>query len=113
MSAMTYNEIYTALTETGLPVVYNFWEAQDVPELPFIIFTYPNHVDYIADDVNYVTIATLQVDLFTKRKNLQVESAVEAVLSRNWVYSKNSVWNDADDVQQTTYDMEVIIKHGE
>lgn len=113
MSAMTYDEIYAALCETELPVVYNFWEADAVPELPFIIFSYPNNLDYIADNTNYVTIVTLEVELFTKRKNLAIEAAVEAILSKYWAYTKSSQWIDADDVQQTIYDMEVIIKHGQ
>lgn len=120
MSAKTYSEIYEILSSvsvtTGgdpIPAVFNFWEIGQVPDLPYIVFTYPMHNDYRADNRNYLTVAQLQVELYTKRKDLAVEAAVESVLSQHWIYDKASNWLDADDMQQTLYTMEVMIKYGE
>ena len=118
MSAKTYSEIYDILSsveidDEPIPAVFNFWEIGYVPELPYIVFSYPVNNDYVADNRIYLTVAQLQVELYTKRKDLEVEAAVEAVLNQHWIYDKSSNWLDADEVQQTLYTMEVMIKTGE
>lgn len=108
---MTYEEIYQALESTGLPVTYEFWESPDnIPALPYIVFTYPGNNDFVADDVNYATIVRLEVGLYTKRKSIAVERNVEQVLNEKLgPFFKTSDYVSADSMQETLYTLEVAI----
>ncbi|HAB93183.1 MAG TPA: hypothetical protein DCF49_00210 [Lachnospiraceae bacterium] len=107
---MRYSEVYDALKETGLPVTYEFWENGDIPPLPYIVFTYPDNDDFIADNTNYSEIVTLQVGLYTKRRSVAVERGVENVLKQYFTpYRKTSDYVSADSLQETLYTLEVAI----
>jgi hypothetical protein len=108
---MTHKEIYEALLETDLPVTFQFWESPDnIPPLPYIVFTYPSNNDYMADDTNYVEITRLEVGLYTKRKSIAVERSVEAVLKQYFnPFFKTSDYVPADSMHETLYTMEVAI----
>ena len=112
---MTYKEIFTALEATGLPVAYNFWESpENVPPLPYIVFTYPDNNDYKADNTNYQEIVTLEAGLYTRNRDIETEKAVEAVLNTYFhTYFKTSEYVQNDSMQETLYTMEVIITDGE
>lgn len=112
---MTYKEIYSSLKTTGLPVAFNSWESpENVPPLPYIVFTYPDNNDFMADDTNYQEIVTLEVGLYTKRKSIETEKAVEAKLLEHFhTFYKTSEYVSADQMQETLYTLEVMIKDGE
>lgn len=111
---MTYQEIYDALCETGLPVALNRWDMPRIPDLPYIVFTYPQNNDFRADDINYAEIVQLEVGLYTKRKNIALEHSVEAVLTEHFgAFFKSSDYVPADAVQETLYTTEVAITNGE
>ena len=106
---MTYQEIKAALEETGLPVVYHAWEIGQAPELPYIVFTYPNNSDFMAENSNYVEIVALDVELYTKRKNIALERQVETVLKKYFQYDKSSMWIEDEQMNETLYQTEVVI----
>lgn len=115
MAAMTYEDVYDALCETELPVIYNFWDSpENIPALPYIVFTYPYHRDFYADNANFAEIVGLQVSLYTSKKSITTEKAVEAVLSAHFeTWQKDSTYIPGDAVQETQYVLEVLIKNGE
>ncbi len=106
---MTYQEIKAALQETTLPVVYNAWEIGQAPALPYIVFTYPNNSDFMADDQNYVEIVALNIELYTQRRDIALEHQVEAVLKKYFQYDKSSIWIEDEQMNETIYQTEVII----
>lgn len=106
---MTYQEIYDALVQTGCPVTYEVFEG-DIPELPYIVFTYPENDDMVADNINYAEIVAVEVRLYTKRKSIAKERAVEAVLAEHFgAFMKTSEYVSADAMQETIYQFEVAI----
>lgn len=110
---MDYQGIFDALEETELPVAFNYWEIGQVPALPYIVFTFPDNNDFVADNSNYAEIVTLEVNLYCPRKSIETEQAVEAVLSEYFgPYFKTSIYVSADNMQETTYTMEVVISNG-
>lgn len=106
---MTYQQILDALEETDLPVVYNAWEIGNVPDLPYIVFTYPNNNDFKADDENYVEIVALNIELYSETKDIPLEKDVEEVLKDYFVFSKESIWLESEHMNETLYQTEVII----
>lgn len=106
---MTYEEIYDALCETRFPVTMNFWDGTP-PALPYIVFELPENNDFVADGINYAEIVRLDVGLYTKRKDLELEATVEAVLTEHFgAFFKSSEYVSNDHLQETIYTTEVSI----
>ena len=79
---MTYASIKDLLDEIGLPYTYDHWDTESVPELPWIVFTYPGRDDFVADDGIYQKIISLQIDLYTDQKDLQAEPRKKPISHR-------------------------------
>lgn len=111
---MKHKDIDDALRQTGLPVAFNFWPGNDIPPLPYIVFTYPQNDGFYADNVNYVNVVQMEVGLYCKNKSIATEKAVERVLNEQFgAFFKTSMYVTADAVQETLYTMEVIVNDGE
>lgn len=105
---MTYQDIFSMLQETHLPVAYNFFETPKT--LPYIIFTFPTNNDFVADNSNYVEIVRVQIELYTERKSIPTERILEGVLkSHNCVYEKSSAWIESESMNVTYFEMEILI----
>lgn len=107
---MTYESIKELLDEIGLPYTYHHWDVENVPELPWIVFDYPEQNDFLADNRIYQKITALQIDLYTDRKDLQTEAMVEQVLEQNGiVYTKEETYIASEKMYEITYETELII----
>lgn len=108
---MTFDDVFDALKETKMPVTYEGWASpEDIPSLPYIVFTYPESDDLYADNTNYGQITSLDVRLYTKRKSIADERMVENVLNEYiGAFFKQSEYVSADAMQETTYLLEVAI----
>lgn len=107
---MTYESIKDLLDAIGLPYTYHHWGEENVPELPWIVFDYPEQNDFLADDSVYQKITALQIDLYTDRKDLQTEAMVEQVLEQNGiVYTKEETYIASEKMYEITYETELII----
>ena len=49
---MTYEEIKAGLAAAGFPLTYYQWPISQAPELPYVVYYYPNRSDDPADNVN-------------------------------------------------------------
>ena len=66
--------------------------------------------DVFADNTNYQRIETLNIELYTKNKDFDLEATVEAVLANhNLTYSKEDSYIDGEKMWQIAYEMEVLI----
>lgn len=107
---MTHKDIYDMLASTNIPVTYRFWKIGHVPSLPYIVYYYPNHDDFIADNSNYQAIAALNVELYTKNKDFATEEAVESILNEyGLVYDKTETYLETENMFEILYESEVII----
>ena len=106
---MTYKEIATMINSIGLPYAYRFFPEKEVPPLPFIVFYYPNNNDFPADNVNYVPIISVNIELYTKSKDIDQEDAVEAVLAANgFFFEKTESYLPSEHMYEVLYEMEFI-----
>lgn len=107
---MTYKEIAEMVESIGLPYAYySFPEGTGQP-LPFVIFFYSNTDDQYADDSNYQRIITLNIELYTKEKDFELEADVEDILFGNSLsYYKEENYIKSEKMFQIAYEMEVVI----
>jgi hypothetical protein len=64
----------------------------------------------MADDINYVKVTEVVIELYTAEKSLDLEAQVEAVLREHGqTYTRVESWLDDQRMYQETYNLEVII----
>ena len=106
---MTYDEIMGMLAEASLPVAYDHFSEGESPDPPFLVFLFPSSDNFSADGTVYQKIDELHIELYTDRKQPDVESALEAVLDRHGVfYNKSEVWIETERLYEVLYSTEVL-----
>lgn len=107
---MKRKEIADMLASTGYPVTYFQWPEKEVPPLPYICYYYPAMTPETADDTHHADIDTLNVELYTKEKQLDAEKNVEkALLNAGLVFTKEEDYLNDENMYEELYMMEVLI----
>lgn len=107
---MTYQEIYSMLAETDVPVAYYQFKEGTGQAPPFICFYYPGSNDAYADDRNYQRITDLTIELYTDEKDFALEEALEEVLDTNgFAYAKEETYIDTEKMYEVIYTTDVVI----
>ena len=107
---MKRKEIAEMLAATGYPVTYLQWPEKKVPPLTYICYYYPSMEPETADDTHYAQFYTLNVELYTKEKQFDVENNVEqALLNAGFVFTKEEDYLNDENMYEELYMMEVLI----
>lgn len=107
---MKFTEVYALLKRSGLDVGYYQWEEKDVPALPYILYYFPNMDPEAADNANYAAIYQLNVELYTKNKDFELEAILDKVLTDGgMVYRKEETYINSERMYEVLYTMEVLI----
>lgn len=106
---MTTEQIKTMLDTVGIPTAYyQFPTTLEGP--PFLCFYYQSDNDVKADNLNYVTINHLVVELYTDTKDFDLEKTLETALKSNGlVWRKSEEYIDEERMNEVIYEMDVII----
>lgn len=106
---MTFQEVASMIESIGLPFVYDSFPNNEAPQAPYIVFNYPNNDDFGADNINYVSIDTLNIELYESTKDFALEQTIEAVLNENgFFYDKTETYIRQENLFQISYVTEVI-----
>lgn len=98
------------IAEINIPYAYRAFDEGTGQETPFICYLYTGNTPEPADNINFAKIETLAIELYTDQKDFALEATVEAVLdSHEMVYDREEAWLDDEQMQMTTFTMEVLI----
>lgn len=103
---MTLKELEKQLETTGLPIVYRAWPEKKAPPLPFICYLTAYSNNFGADNEVYQKINHIQVELYTKLKDPELEDKVEQALS-SFFWNKTEEYIDSERCYQILYEIEV------
>lgn len=107
---MEYREIQSMIESTGLPNVYHAFPVGAVPDLPYIVYEFPNSDNFSADNSVWQRIELLRIFLCTKNKDHAQEKALETILANNSLFwEKFEDYTESDSMYMIQYDMEVCI----
>lgn len=107
---MTFKDVANMIKEIGLPYTYYSFPEEQAPNLPYLIFYYPNNNDMSADNINYVPISQLNIELYSNNKNFDLEEQVEAVLTNyGFYYSKTESYLNSEHMYEVLYETQIII----
>lgn len=105
---MRLEEFIGILDETGIPFVYDHFAEGESPEPPFICYLLPGSDNFAADGQVYFRISEVRVELYTDRKDPDVEAKVEVVLDAAGIfYNKSEVWIQSEKLYEVLYSMEI------
>lgn len=103
---MTLQEFRNILDTTGIPVAYRQFSETDVPDLPILVYMEAYSNNFSADGTVYHKTSHVQVDLYTKNKDIESEDRVENALS-SFFWEKEEEYLDDERCYRITYEMEV------
>lgn len=107
---MTHIEVKELIESIGLPCNYYQWKIGQEPELPYLLFYFPENNDFKADDKNYQHISKLNIELYTNDKDFETEAIVDAALeAADMIYKKSEAYIEEERMYEVLYQTEVII----
>ena len=103
---MKPEEIYGILESTGIPVAYQMFDEKNAPDLPIMVYSVPYSNNFSADGAVYKKISHIQIDLYTKNKDMTSEDKVENALS-SFYWSKQEEYLEDERCYRIMYEVEV------
>ena len=105
---MTYDDITNMLKEAGLPLAYDHFAEGASPEPPFLIFLFPGSDNMFADNGVYFKISQLNMELYTDKKDPELEEKLEDILIAHEIpWEKSEVWIDSEKMYEVLYQTEI------
>lgn len=103
---MTLAEINTMLKGINgfaKKVAYRSFPVGQAPALPFICYIDTQTSNFVADNKVYATIQEIDVELYSKKKDITSEALIEAAFANN-----NIVWEKYDEYIEDEEVYEVV-----
>ena len=105
-------DLKTILDAAGFPVAYSHFidsSNNPLPEPPFIVYLCTSSSNFIADNVVHTKIDNAQIELYTNKKDLAAESAVEAALNNAELpWASTETFIEAEQLFQKIYEVRVM-----
>ena len=87
---------------------YHHFAEGESPAPPFLLFLSPGENTFSADNLAYFSCKQLDIELYTDKKQPELEEQVESVLSQHEIYyTKTETFIDSEELYEVLYEMEV------
>lgn len=107
---MVIKDIEKMLQGTGLPVSYHHFDVGEAPDPPFVVYLFPESNNFFADNRVFQEVSVLHIELYTDKKDLESEKAVEKILdAAGLAWQKSEIWIESEKLYEVLYEMEVVI----
>jgi hypothetical protein len=108
---MTPQEVNSMVESVGIPSAYYQFADDTGQQPPFICFFYGNSNDVTADNINYVRVERLYIELYTDQKDFALEAKVEKTLNDNGiVFAKSQDYIDTERMHVTVYESDIVLE---
>lgn len=98
-----------ALDAVGIPVAYSHYE--EAHAFPYIVYEQTRSDGYYADNINFMEIATIQIDLYSRQKDPQLERKVrKAITSLELPFTTIETIVQGEDCYAVSYFVETFLK---
>ena len=103
-------ELLSILGETQIPFAYDHFAEGESPDPPFICYLLPGSNNFAADGKVYYKISQVNIELYTDRKDPEVEQKLEDALDAASIfYNKTEVWIDSEKLYEVLYQFEMEV----
>lgn len=104
---MTLADLRNAISSVSTfqnKVTYRAWPVNKAPKLPFVCYLATDTNNFDADNKVYHVIQNADVELYTAKKDVQTEAALEAVFAENdLVWEKSETYLDDESCYEIIY----------
>ena len=105
---MKYEDVMAMLTECNLPFAYDHFAEGESPDPPFLVFLFPGTDNMFADNQVYYKVNELNIELYTDKKDPEIEIQIEDILSDHEIaYEKTEVWIESEKMYEVMYQTEI------
>ena len=98
--------LYDKLTKIPIPFAYNDFPKDKTPPMPYGVYSTQRANPFYADGEVYYLFGHLQVELYTKRKRLDLERKIERALE-GFAWTRNEEYLSEEKCYVITYELEV------
>ena len=104
------DELIAVMEAIGLPYAYDHFAEGESPSPPFLCFLCPGSNNFGADGRVYFKADEVDIELYSDRKDPELEQRVEAVLDgRGIFYNKTEVWIESERLYEVLYSFEMEV----
>lgn len=104
---MTLSELKSEISSVPIfakKVTYRAWPVGKAPKLPFVCFMATDTDNFDADNRVYKVIQNVDVELYTQKKSVDTEEALESVFDRNCIpWEKSENWLEDEQCYEILY----------
>lgn len=105
---MRLEELSAIISEMEIVFDYDHFAEGEAPNPPFICYLLPGSDNFAADGKAYYKINEVRIELYTDKKEPDVEEQVEAVLDEHGIfYNKTEVWIESEKLYEVLYSFEM------
>ena len=98
------DELKSIIAEIQMPSAYHHFAEGEAPQPPFICWLLPGSNNFSADGMVYFKINKAHIELYTDKKDLAAEGAIETVLDAHEVfYNKAEDWIEEERLYVVVY----------
>ena len=98
------DELLTIMSEIDIPSAYDHFAEGESPAPPFICYLIPGSDNFAADGRAYFKAEQVHLELYTDRKDPDIEKLVEAVLDSHGIfYDRTEVWIESEKLYEVLY----------
>ena len=103
-------ELVKMIEEMGIPFAYDHFAEGESPDPPFLCYLLPGSNNFSADGKVYYKIGRVNLELYTDRKDPEVEQKLEDALDAASIfYNKTEVWIDSEKLYEVLYQFEMEV----
>ena len=103
-------ELVRIVSGMGIPFAYDHFAEGESPDPPFLCYLLPGSNNFSADGKVYYKIGRVNLELYTDRKDPEVEQKLEDVLDAASIfYNKTEVWIDSEKLYEVLYQFEMEV----
>lgn len=102
------------LEKIGLPFAYSHFAEGESPDPPFMVYLFPKNKHFGADGLVYYKNTEVNLEVYTDKKDLQLEEKIEEILDREKIYyEKSEVWIESERLYEVLYEFTLNINYKE
>lgn len=103
---MTQAELYTLLKSIKIPIAERVFEKPQKP--PYGIYYRINNDSTYADNCNYAESPRFVFELYTAKRNLELEQKIEELFKENDMpYSVNEIYISEEKLREVIYEFNI------
>jgi len=105
---MTKEQVVSMIRSMGIPFAYDHFAEGESPDPPFLVHLYPGSDNFAADGIVYYKRDKLHIELYTDKKDDDLEDRIESIINRNGLYyNKSETWIPSEKLYEVLYQTEV------